>query len=61
MVTNVFGNQRGQCPRGSQQRFAKRVPDLRHSLLLRPPALFEVKGTISVDTALDRFIMILIR
>ena len=26
-----------------------------------PPALFEVKGTISVDTALDSFIMIIIR
>jgi len=30
-------------------------------LVLRPTAVFEVKGKISVDTALGRFIIILIR
>jgi hypothetical protein len=32
-----------------------------HSLVLRPAALFEVKGKIAVDTVLYRFIMILIQ
>jgi hypothetical protein len=32
-----------------------------HRLVLRPAALFEVKGKIAVDTVLCRFIMILIR
>jgi len=31
------------------------------SLVLRPLALFEIKGKISVDTAPGRFIIILIR
>ena len=34
---------------------------LSHSLVLRPIAIFEVKGKISVDTAPGRFIIILIR
>jgi hypothetical protein len=35
--------------------------ELSHSPVLRPPAIFEVTGKISVDTALGRFTMILIR
>src|ERR1700686_1535355 len=38
-----------------------RSRSLIHSLVLRPIAVFEVKGKISVDTALGRFIIILIR
>jgi hypothetical protein len=36
-------------------------PRYKSCLVGRPPALFEVKGKISVDTATGRFIIILIR
>jgi hypothetical protein len=60
MVTNVPGNQPGQCP---EDHGPVCRTDSRLSRQSGPAAacLFEVKGTISVDTALDRFIMILIR
>jgi hypothetical protein len=37
------------------------MSQLSHSLVLRPTAFFEGTGKISVDTALYRFIIILIR
>jgi len=37
------------------------VVEAEHILILRPTAVFEVKGKISVDTALYRLILIIIR